>query len=166
MDLTPRIRQPKKAYVLALVGGTVAVVLDVVCPYFSRYGPVPFGLPFAAWIILLVIVAWYDDAALRGWRTWWFVGILSLYLGVLGGWHAIDPPVVFRSGGFFNGVVIGFLPVLLAYVIARWVIVGLLNKYRRFPRLDECQGCGYPLRGLQSRCCPECGLTFDTSNNM
>lgn len=137
--------------------------LGVACPYFSRYGPLPFGVPFAAWIVLLVFVAWYDDAALRGRMTWWFVGILDLYLGVLGGWHPLRPPVVFFYDIFAFDFVVGFLPVLLVFVLARWSIVGLLNKCRRFIRDDECIRCGYPLRQLEGDCCPECGTPFDAS---
>ena len=136
--LARRIRQPRKAYMLTFVGGTVVLVLDVVCPYFSRFDPVPFGVPVAAWIVMLVVVAWYDDEALRGWRTWWFVGIPSIYLGVLGGWYAFRPPTMFAPDRCFAAVVFAYLPVLIMYVVARWVIVGLLNKYRRFARPDEC----------------------------
>lgn len=139
------------------------VGLDVACPYFSRYGPVPFGIPFAAWVVLLVLVAWHDDAAMRGWMLWWFVAILDLYLGVYAGWHALNPPVTFRSDGFISGLVVGVLPVLVLYVLARWAILGLLSKCRRFLRPDECQRCGYPLHGLETRCCPECGTSFDPS---
>lgn len=135
MALTQRIlaRNPGKGYILALVAGAVAVVLDFVCPYFSRYGPVPFGIPFVAWVVLLFLVAWYDDAILRGWVSWWFVAILDLYVGVYAGWHAIDPPVRFRTDGFISGLVVGVLPVFVLYVLARWVILGLTQQVPTLP---------------------------------
>lgn len=47
-------------------------------------------------------------------------------------------------------------PLIAAVVLVALVVaVVILRRLRRGP--DDCQTCGYSLRGLQSRTCPECG---------
>ncbi len=53
-------------------------------------------------------------------------------------------------------VIIGFLGGLQWYWIVGWI------TRQKEPKLHECTGCGYDLRGsLESGCCPECGSAFD-----
>jgi len=163
--MIPKVMPRKccRARVVAFVGGVLTACLGVTCPGAARYWPTPVWLPLGVWLALLVLVAWYDDRILNGWMGLWFICVLDLYFGVCLGWYQLRPPLKFDFHGFVEGILLGVIIATLLYVVVRWLIVTGLARMRQFIQCNECMQCGYPLIGLPSTRCPECGTPFDSS---
>ncbi len=159
------VRQRVRAARLAGVFGVSVLLLSVVCPYLSQTRAYLWALelvPPVSWLVLLAIVGWYDDAALRGKLGWWLVAVLSTYVACLSGWSSISV-IRFSFEQFVFGVVVGFPVASVVYFLVSRLLLTGMSKLRRFAAANECHRCGYLLTGLTKARCPECGMPFDPS---
>jgi hypothetical protein len=71
------------------------------------------------------------------------------------GWHACEPrelPVY-----WFTSIP---LAICITYCVTIAVFLVLRKHRKHAGQVMSCLSCGYPLRGLSSNRCPECGATF------
>ncbi len=159
------VRNPDRARDYALIGGLGLVNLDVICAFLSRSSQWPAAILIGAWVLLVALVAWKDEEVLRDWWACWFIGILLLYLTMWGGWTMVNlgTPSSFRPDGAVMAVALGAWPAVIFFLLIRWLVLAVLSRCRRFVGPDECHGCGYSLRGLDTPRCPECGRPFEST---
>lgn len=95
-----------------------------------------------------------------------------LILGFLAAGAAFIAPMALLSANVDPGALGWTLVVLLtmAFLVAAvWFIRNLctaLQRWRRVKAGDCCLGCGYPVYGLPSERCPECGQPLARSSYM
>lgn len=92
--------------------------------------------------------------------------IPSLIWGVSHAVHVIGTSVLRGSPGWTKFPLFGMLGGICLLPFFAMAAYGLILWSARVSmriKLDPtlCRACGYPLRGLESNCCPECGTGFD-----
>ena len=151
----------------------IAAVSLLICAWWPNYGSsesvcrLPFGADvFVLGHVLIIVFTsdnpheLSDDERTQWTWFWWTIEFASHHMGEYnGGVLGIESDLLFNRPVLFiarRAVVVLSAALLLPIV---FLLTARLRS-RNWRRSGRCSGCGYFLRGLDERRCPECGTPY------